>query len=94
MSESLLKGLLHDILGVFSRAGNAPRNEENPSLVTFDQNSKRLEIPALRSSDEGQVTFVGKAVDRSNRRLFLLDAVYEFGWHSFGSFLKIINQTI
>jgi hypothetical protein len=63
--------LLHDILGIFSRACHAPRNEENPLLVTFDQNFKRLEISTLRSSDEGQVTFVGKTVDRSNRCLFL-----------------------
>jgi hypothetical protein len=81
MSESLLKGLLHDILGVFSRACHAPRNEENPLLVTFDQNFKRLEIPALRSGGEGQVTFAGKAVDSSNRRFLLVDAAYEFGWH-------------
>jgi hypothetical protein len=80
MRESLLKALLHDILGIFSRACHAPRNEENPLIVTFDQNFKRLAIPALRSTD--QVTFLGKPVDRSNRRLFLVDAVYEFGWHN------------
>jgi hypothetical protein len=82
MSESLLKGLLHDILGIFSRACDAARDEENPLLVTLDQGFKCSEIPALRSSDEGQVTFVGKTVDRSNRRFFRVDAVYEFGWHS------------
>jgi len=86
MSESLLKGLLHDVLGVFSRACYAPRNEENPLPVTFDQNFKRLEIPALRSSDEGQVSFAGKAFDRNNRRFFLVDTVYEFGWHSSAPF--------
>jgi hypothetical protein len=82
MNESLLKGLLHDILGVFSHTSHAPRNEENSLLVTLDQNFKRLEIPTFRGSDEGQVTFVGKAVDTSNRRSFLVGAVYEFGWHS------------
>jgi hypothetical protein len=64
------------------RKGEEHFSQPHPLRVTFDQNFKRLEIPALRSSDEGQVTFVGKTVDRSNRRLFLVDAVYEFGWHN------------
>jgi hypothetical protein len=59
MSESLLKGLLHDILGVFSRAGNAPRNEENPSLVTFDQNSKRLAIPPFATATRAKSSSSG-----------------------------------
>jgi hypothetical protein len=37
MSESLLEGLLHDILGIFSRACHAPRDEENLLLKAFDQ---------------------------------------------------------
>ena len=65
---------------------DGPKGEEHFSqphalLVTFDQN-KRLEIPALRSSAEGQVAFVGKTVDRSIRRLFLVDALCKCGWHN------------
>jgi hypothetical protein len=62
--------------------GHAPRHEEDPLLVTFDQKFERLEIPTLRSGDEAQVIFVGQAVDRSNRPLFFVDAVYAFTWHS------------
>gem|GEM_PF-3881488 len=57
-------------------------------------NFKRLEIPALPSSGESHGAFVGKTVDRSNRRLFLVDALCEFGWHNFDSVLKVINQTV
>jgi hypothetical protein len=60
MSESLLKGLLHDILGVFSRAGNAPRNEENPSLVMFDQNPKRLAIPPFATATRAKSPSSGR----------------------------------
>jgi hypothetical protein len=60
-----------------------------PLLVTFDQNFERLEIPALRSSAEGQVAFVGKTVDRSNRRLFLVDALCEFGRHNSAPSLEL-----
>ena len=78
---------------------DGPKGEEHfsqphPLLVTFDQNFKPLEIPALRGSAEGQVAFVGKTVDRSNRRLFLVDALCEFGWYKFGAVLKVINQTV
>src|ERR1700731_3363361 len=82
MSKSLLKGLLHDILGVFSRTCDASRNKENPSLVTFDENFKCLQIPGLRSSDEGSVTLVGKPVNRGNRRFFFVHDVCESGFHS------------
>jgi hypothetical protein len=41
-------------------ACHASRNEENPLLVTFDQDFKRLEIPTLRSGDQDQVTFIGQ----------------------------------
>jgi hypothetical protein len=74
-------------------ACHASRNEENPLLVTFDQDFKRLEIPTLRSGDQDQVTFVGQAVDRSDCRLFFVDAVFEFGSAQFGSFLKLMNQS-
>jgi hypothetical protein len=55
MSEGLLKGSLYDILGVFSRAGNAPHDEENHSLVTSDQNIERLPIAILRGSNKCHV---------------------------------------
>jgi hypothetical protein len=80
--ESLLQALLHDIFGVFSRSGHAPRRKENPSRVTFDQNFKRLTFLVLRGGDESHVSFVGKAVDRSDRGFFFADVVYEFGRRS------------
>ena len=79
MGESFLKALLHDILGVFSRAGDASRNEEDPFLVTFDENLERLSISALRCSDEEHVYLAGMAVDRSNSGPLFADIVYEFG---------------
>jgi hypothetical protein len=81
MGESFLKALLHDILGVFSPAGHAPRNEENPLLVTFDQDLEGFSISVLRGSDERHVSFAGKPVDDSNRRFLSVDIAHEFGWH-------------
>jgi hypothetical protein len=76
--ERLLQGLLHDIFGVFSRSGCAPRRKENPSRMPFDQNFKRLTILVLRG-DESHVSFVEKAVGRNGRGFFFADVVYEFG---------------
>jgi hypothetical protein len=77
-----LKALLHDILGVFSPAGNAPRNEENPLLVTFDQDLEGVSISVLRVSNEGHVSFSGNTVDKGNRCFLSVNVVHEFGWHS------------
>jgi hypothetical protein len=66
MGESLLKGLLHDVLGVFSAAGNAPRNEENPVLVTFDEDLEGFSISVLGGSNQGHVSFSGNTVDKGN----------------------------
>jgi hypothetical protein len=82
MGESFLKALLHDILGVFSPAGNAPRDEENPLLVTFDQNLEGFSISVLRGSNQGHVSFSGNTVDKGDRSFLSLDVAYEFGWHS------------
>jgi len=78
----LLQALLHDIFGVFSRSGHAPRRKENPSRVAFDQNFKRLTILVLRGRDESHVSLVGKAVGTSNRSFLFTDIVYEFRRHS------------
>src|SRR6266446_3939162 len=56
MGESFLKALLHDILGVLSRAGHAPRNEENPLLVSPSQDFKRVDIPAFGGNDKARVS--------------------------------------
>jgi len=82
MGESFLKALLHDILGVFSPAGNAPRNEENPLLVTFDQDLEGLSISVPRGSNQGHVSFTGNTVDKGDRCFLSLDVVFQFGWHS------------
>jgi hypothetical protein len=82
MGESFLKALLHDILRVFSPAGNAPRNEENPLLVTFDQDLERFSISVLRGCNEGHVSFSGNTVDKGNRCFLSVTVVREFGWHS------------
>jgi hypothetical protein len=50
VNESLLKGVLHDILGVFSHTSHAPRNEENSLLVTLDQNFKRWRFPPFAAA--------------------------------------------
>jgi hypothetical protein len=81
MSESFLKTLLDDILSVFSPAGNAPRNEENPLLVTFDQDFEGFSISVLRGSNEGHLSS-GNTVDKGGRCFLSLDVVCEFGWHS------------
>src|SRR5260370_7096037 len=75
MGESFLKALLHDILGVLSRAGNAPCNEENPLLVTFDEDLEGPSISVLRGSAESHISFAVKAVDRSHR-VFLVPSVF------------------
>ncbi len=82
MGESFLKALLHDVLGVFARAGDAPRNEQNLLLVTFDESLERVPIAVLRGSDEHRVWVAGKAFDRTNRGTLFVDVVAEFGWHS------------
>jgi hypothetical protein len=82
VDECFLEALLHDILGVLSRAGHAPRREEDLSRVTFGQNFKRQTILVLRGSDESHVSFVGKAVGKSNRSFSFADVGYEFGRHS------------
>src|SRR5258708_22686320 len=76
MGERFLKALLYDVLGVFPPAGNAPRNEENPLLVTFDQDLERLSISALLGVYAGHVSFAGNAVART------VDVVRKFRWHS------------
>src|SRR5258708_17416521 len=76
MGERFLKALLYDVLGVFPPAGNAPRNEENPLLVTFDQDLERLSISALRGLNAGHVSFSRNAVDPT------VHVVRNFGWHS------------
>jgi hypothetical protein len=81
MREGFLEALLHDIFGVFSPAGNAPRNEENPLLVTLDQDLEGSSISVLRRGDEGHVSFSGNTVDKSDRWFLSLDVVYKFGWH-------------
>jgi hypothetical protein len=81
MREGFLEALLHDIFGVFSPAGNAPRNEENPLLVTFNQHLEGFFISVLRSSNESHVPFSGSTVDKSDRWFLSLDVVYKFGWH-------------
>jgi hypothetical protein len=55
MDESFLKALLHDILGVFSRAGHAARNKENPLLVSPDQDFKCAAIAAFGGNDERRI---------------------------------------
>jgi len=52
MGEGFLKALLHDIVGVFVSAGNAPRNKENFLLVSADQDFKCATVPAFGGSDE------------------------------------------
>jgi hypothetical protein len=81
MRESFLEALLHNIFSVFSRAGNAPRNEENPLLMTFDQDLESFSISVLRGSNEGHVSS-GNTVDKGDRCFLLLGVVCEFGWHS------------
>jgi hypothetical protein len=82
MSESFLETLLHDILSVFSPAGNAPSNEEKSLLVTFDQDVEGFSISVLRGGDEGHVSFSGNTVDEGNRCFLSVDVVYECSWHS------------
>jgi hypothetical protein len=81
MRESFLKALLHNIFGVFSPAGNAPRNEEKPLLVTFDQDLEGFFISVLRGSNEGHVSFSGNTVDNGDRCFLSVGVVHEFRWH-------------
>jgi hypothetical protein len=82
MCESFLKALLHNIFGVFSPAGNALRNEEDPSLVTFDQDLEGSFITALRGGNERYISLSANTVDQADRRFLGLDVVHEFRWHS------------
>jgi hypothetical protein len=81
VEERLLKGLLGDVFGILCGAREPPGNGANPGLVPFDKDFKRLEIPVLRSSDEGRVIFIGKPIDTSNDGLFGVDGLHEFCWH-------------
>src|SRR5260370_29246486 len=85
MGESFLKALLHDILGVLSRAGHAPRNEENPLLVSPGQDFKRVAIPAFGGNDERRV-FRGRINVGKIPQYCLVNLVYVFGWHRSLSF--------
>jgi hypothetical protein len=80
MSEDLLKGLLHDILGVLSRARNASRNEENPLLVSPDQDFKGVAIAAFGGNDERRV-FRGRTNEGNVPQSCFVNLVYDFGWH-------------
>src|SRR5258708_14586942 len=82
MSESLLKGRLHGILGVFPRGGNAPRNEEDPLLVTFDQNIERLPIPVFGGSNKLHVRFPRRIVHSSNHSFVSVDVAQQFGFRT------------
>jgi hypothetical protein len=75
-----LEALLHNILGVFSRAGNAPRNDENPLLVSRDQDFKRVAIPAFGGNDERRV-FRGRVNEGNISQSCLVNLVYDFAWH-------------
>src|SRR6266478_1509225 len=85
MGESFLKALLHDILGVLSRAGHAPRNEENPLLVSPGQDFKRVAIPAFGGNDERRV-FRGRINEGKIPQYSFVNLVYDFGWHGRCSF--------
>jgi hypothetical protein len=78
MGESFLEALLHDILGVFSRAGNAPRNKENPLLVSPDQDFKRVAITVLGGNDERRV-FRGRTIKGKISQSCFVNLVYDFG---------------
>jgi hypothetical protein len=73
-------------------ACHASRNEENPLLVTFDQDFKRLEIPTLRSGDEDQVTSSGRLSTKAIVACFLSMLPLNLAG-TVGSFLKLINQS-
>src|SRR5712675_1253359 len=78
MRESFLKALLHDILGVFSPACNTPRNQENPFLVTFDQDLEGFSTSVLRGSNECRVSS-GYTVDKGDN--CFLSLVFGCGYH-------------
>jgi len=78
MRESFLKALLHDILGVFSPAGNTPRNQENPFLVTFDQDLEGFLLPFFAAATRGRVSS-GNTVDKGDNCFLSLDVACEFG---------------
>src|SRR5260370_33662214 len=80
MGESFLKALLHDILGVLSRAGHAPRNEENPLLVSPGEDFKRVAIPAFGGNDKRRI-FRGRTNEGKIPQSCFVNLVYDFGWH-------------
>jgi hypothetical protein len=78
MSEDLLKGLLHDILGVLSRARNASRNEENPLLVSPTKISKAWPSPLLAATTSAAPSR-GRANEGNVPQSCFVNLVYDFG---------------
>jgi len=70
--------LLHDILGVFVPAGNAPRNKENLLLVSADQDFKCVTVPAFGGSDERYVCH-GRIIEGDIFQFCLVNLFYTFG---------------
>jgi hypothetical protein len=62
VDESFLEALLHDVFCIFSDAGEASRNGENPLVVTPDQNFKCLSISTLGGNDKCRVFILARGL--------------------------------
>jgi len=82
MGEGFLKALLHDILGVFVSAGNAPRNKENLLLVSADQDFKCATVPSFGGSDERSVCR-GRIMEGNIPQFWLVNVFYNL-FYNFG----------
>jgi hypothetical protein len=74
-----LKRLLHDVLGVLSNADAAQRHGKNLSLVTGDQNFKRLGICGFSSRNESRLILPCHNRDWSDRWCSFVELSYECG---------------
>jgi hypothetical protein len=79
MEEGFVKALLRYVFGVLSNAGASQRNGKNPSLMTSDQDFKRLGISVFGGSNQNRLILSCENVDRRDRWCSFVELSYECG---------------
>ncbi|HWO39493.1 MAG TPA: hypothetical protein VNO32_62770, partial [Candidatus Acidoferrum sp.] len=68
-----------DVFGILSNAGATQRDAENPSLVTCDQDFKRLGISAFSGGNQSSLILSRENVDWRDRWCSFVELSYECG---------------